>query len=74
MLCGLQALRVHQFTHRDIKTENVLYDETTGVYKLTYFGLAENYNKLRRSQKGSPGYILPKSTTIILIWWQYKNL
>jgi serine/threonine protein kinase len=64
MLNGLEALRIRGYAHRDIKTENVLYDDITGVFKLTDFGLSERIDTKQRSVRGTPGFILPKRTHI----------
>ena len=64
MLNGLEALRQHGYAHRDIKPENVLYDDITGVYKLTDFGLSERTNTQQRSERGGSVYILPLRTHI----------
>lgn len=53
MLIGLKNLfeglvKFKTFIHHDIKTDNIVQDET-GKYKFIDFGMAINYNKIRKS-------------------------
>ena len=59
VLCGLKALQERGFSHRDIKPGNILYDENTGVYKLTDFGTSALTTEENISQRGTPPYVLP---------------
>lgn len=49
---GLSAAHVQGLIHRDIKPANILIERTTGLVKITDFGLARLHNSDRLTQSG----------------------
>ena len=60
IILGLKYIHKHKFIHRDMKPENLVFDEK-GFLRITDFGIArklkpENY----KETSGTPGYMAPE--------------
>jgi serine/threonine-protein kinase len=56
----------HDVVHRDIKPANIVYDESTGIVKVTDFGIAclTNSSKTKTgTMLGSPSYMSPEQVS-----------
>ena len=50
IICGVNHLHSHQIMHRDIKLENILYDEKNNIAKIGDFGLSRIFDYCLESQ------------------------
>ncbi len=60
---ALDFAHKHDVVHRDIKPANIIYDESTGIVKVTDFGIAclTNSSKTKTgTMLGSPSYMSPE--------------
>ena len=44
VLDGLSYIHKEHLCHRDIKPDNIVFDETSGVVKIVDFGVSKNMN------------------------------
>ena len=49
-----------QICHRDIKLDNLVYDQLTGTVKIIDFGFTIGCKERLRSYCGTPSYMLPE--------------
>jgi serine/threonine protein kinase len=61
-MINLDYIHYNKIVHRDIKLENIRYNEQTGTVKLLDFGFATFYNstKFLATNCGSPCYAAPE--------------
>ncbi len=62
---GLQFAHDKKVIHLDIKPSNLIYDNTSGILKITDFGVAHYMGTNRATDKilGSPSYMSPEQLT-----------
>ena len=63
---ALDFAHKHDVVHRDIKPANIVYDESTGIVKVTDFGIAclTNSSKTKTgTMLGSPSYMSPEQVS-----------
>lgn len=57
-LIGLKILHTHKYIHRDIKPDNILYDEKTDDFYIGDLGLVISEDEIQRSLNGDKKQIL----------------
>jgi len=60
MLAGVEHLHNNGFAHRDIKIENMLFDETTKTIKIIDFGLSDSHETDMEDIVGTLGNMAPE--------------
>ena len=59
LLKGLLFLHYHGICHRDLKPDNILFDDENNL-KIADFSLADYYEDGLKSVCGTPGYMAPE--------------
>lgn len=63
VLTGLVFAHSKNVSHRDIKPDNIMYDEQTGVVKIIDFGFGVTSKEKLRNFCGTPSYMSPQIVT-----------
>ena len=66
IICGVNHLHSHQIIHRDLKLENILYDEKNNIAKIGDFGLSRIFDYCLESQYTDVGTYPYKPPEILL--------
>ena len=66
ILCGINHLHSELIIHRDIKLENILYDEKNNIAKIGDFGLSRNFDYCLESQYTDVGTYPYKPPEVLL--------
>ena len=60
LLDGIACIHAHGFCHWDIKPENAIIEQDTGVLKIIDFGLSKHLDSARTLGIGTPDYMAPE--------------
>ena len=60
IMLALASVHSKNMAHRDLKTENVIFDKTNGQIKLIDFGFACQTRDKLRQWCGTPAYMSPE--------------
>ena len=73
ILCGVNHLHLKQIIHRDLKLENILYDEKKKIVRIGDFGLSRQYDYDINSQYTDVGTYPYKPPELILGLTHYST-